>query len=292
MSKYYYLIAGLPNIALDDSKMTYSVSEFRQEIEGQLSKADRKLIDLFFLKYENGNVVSHVKYPDRDSDSRGRITYEEFNDLYKALKDEEKPPKNEHIPPYIEEFFKLYLAEEAKDVKGEKVYISWEDRLAALYYDYAMNCGNKFVADWFELNLNINNMLTAITCRKYGLDKSDYIIGHNEVAESIRTSNARDFGLGDTVDYLPEVQRIAEESDLMVREKKVDLLKWKWLDENTFFKTFDIESVFAYLLKLEMIERWVTLDKTTGEKTFREIVGAMKNGSENALEEFKRNNNK
>ena len=62
------------------------------------------------------------------------------------------------------------------------------------------------------------------------------------------------------------------------------------LDDNTFFKTFDIESVFAYLLKLEMIERWVTLDKARGEKTFRELVGAMKMGSENALEEFKRNN--
>ena len=74
------------------------------------------------------------------------------------------------------------------------------------------------------------------------------------------------------------------------REKKIDLLKWKWLDDNTFFKTFDIESVFAYLLKLEMIERWVTLDKARGEKTFRELVGAMKMGSENALEEFKRNN--
>ena len=33
-------------------------------------------------------------------------------------------------------------------------------------------------------------------------------------------------------------------------------------------------------------------DKETGEKTFREIVGAMKKGSENALEEFKRNNEK
>lgn len=78
----------------------------------------------------------------------------------------------------------------------------------------------------------------------------------------------------------------------MVREKKVDLLKWEWLEKHTFFKPFGIESVFAYLLKLEMIERWVTLDKTTGEKTFREIVGAMKKGSENALEEFKRNNKK
>lgn len=46
------------------------------------------------------------------------------------------------------------------------------------------------------------------------------------------------------------------------------------------------------MLKLEMIERWVTLDKEAGEKTFRELVKGMKKGSVSALEEFKRNNNK
>lgn len=292
MSKYYYLISGLPNIALDDSKLTYSVSDFRMEIEEMLSSKDKRLIDLFYLKYDNINLLAQAQKPDFDPDPRGRIAYDEFNALYKALKDEEVIPKNIHFPPYFAEFFKLYLTEENKDNKAEKNNISWEDRLAALYYNYAMKCGNEFVANWFELNLNINNVLTAITCRKYGFDKTAYIVGHNEIAEAIRQSNARDFGLGDFLDYLPEVQRIAEETDLIAREKKIDLLKWKWLDDNTFFKTFDIESVFAYLLKLEMIERWVTLDKVTGEKTFRKIVGAMKKGSENALEEFKRNNNK
>lgn len=286
MSKYYCLIAGLPNIALDDSKLTYSVTDFRKELEGVLSSVDKKLIDLFFLKFDNKNLINYAKWPDRDPDPRGSITYDEFNDLMKALKNEEKPPKNNRIPPYFKVFFKLYLVNEGKEE------IAWEDRLAALYYAYAMKTGNKFVADWFELNLNINNMLTAITCRKHGMDKADFIVGDNEVAEALRTSNARDFGLGDTVDYLPDLQRIAEETDLMAREKKVDVLKWQWLEEHTFFKPFDIESVFAYLLKLEMIERWVTLDKVTGEKTFREIVGAMKKGSENALEEFKRNNDK
>jgi len=289
MGKYYYLIAGLPNITLEDSKIPFTIEEFREELDGILTSEDKKLIDLFFLKFDNKNLVQQARFPDSDPDPRGSITYEEFNELFKALKEEEAPPKNDRIPSYFKEFFELYLTSEQKE---EKVVIHWEDRLAALYYAYALKSKNKFVADWFELNLNINNLLAAFTARKYDLDKSIYIVGNNEVAETLRTSNARDFGLGDSIDYLPILQRIAEETDLYLREKKIDQLKWEWLEENTFFKTFDIESVFAYMLKLEILQRWVTLDKVTGEKTFRDLVGAMKKGSDSALEEFKRNNNK
>lgn len=289
MSKYYCLIAGLPNIALDDSKLAYTVSGFREELEGILTSKDKRLIDLFFLKFDNANLIQVLRNADAEPDERGMIAVGDYRAALRALRNEEAIPKivAKRLPAYVVDFMKLYLQSEEK---GEAGGVSWSDRLAALYYAYAMRCGNQFVADWFELNLNMNNMLTAITCRKHGWDKADYIVGTNEVANALRTSNARDFGLGDTVEYLPDLQRIAEETDLMAREKKIDLLKWEWLEENTFFKTFDIESVFAYMLKLEMIERWVTLDKTTGEKTFREIVGAMKKGSENALDEFKRNN--
>ncbi len=289
MSKYYYLIAGLPNISLDDSKIPFTVSEFRDELNSVLTNEDKKLIDLFFLKFDNKNLIEQAKFPDADPDPRGSITYSEFNDMINALKEEEKPPKNDKIPGYYIEFFKMYLKAEAK---GETTEIPWEDRLASLYYEYAMKNRNTFVSEWFELNLNINNMLTALTARKYNLNREDYIVGENEVARSLRTSNARDFGLGDSVSYLNDVQRIAEEQDLLLREKKIDQLKWQWLEDQTFFKPFDIESVFAYLLKLEIMERWVSLDRVTGEKTFRTLVGTMKKGSDSTLEEFKRNNKK
>ena len=187
------------------------------------------------------------------------------------------------------EFLKSYVDSENREDAEE---VLWEDRLAGYYYHYAMKCRNKFVSGWFELNLNINNLLTVMTCRKYGLDKNQYIVGNNDVAELLRSSNARDFGLGDEYEYLATAQHLADESDLMVRERKIDALKWQWLDEKTFYVPFDITSIFAYILKLEMIERWLTLDKTAGEKSFREIVGVMKTGSRNALDEFKRNNDK
>ncbi|MCD8177687.1 MAG: DUF2764 domain-containing protein [Tannerellaceae bacterium] len=287
MGKYYYLIAGLPDIELDDSKLTYSVTDFREELKGNISDADQHLIDLFFLKFDNRNLIQHLQTPDRDPDPRGNLSYDELSDLIAIVKEEDRAPKNSLIPSYYTDFLKNYFEKE-----GIGQLVSWEDQLASLYYGYAMKSSNRFVSEWFELNLNINNILTAITCRKFGLDKANYIIGDNEVAEALRTSNSRDFGIADSVDYFPVLLRVAEENDLYARERKIDQIKWDWLEENTFFKPFDIESVFAYLLKLELIERWVKLDKEAGENTFRSLIGSMKKGSGHALEEFKRNNKK
>ncbi len=289
MGKYYCLIAGLPEISLDDHKLPFTVAEFSEELDNTLTKKDKKIVDLFFLKFDNKNLLTQLKYPEFDPDPRGHISSDEFREMITRLKEEGIPTENNRIPPYIIEFIKIYL--EAQE-KGEKPVILWEDQLAALYYDYAMKSHNTFVATWFELSLNINNMFTAISARKYELDRNKYIVGTNDVADALRTSNARDFGLGLLVDYWTEIQRITEETDLYIRERKTDLLKWEWLEENSFFKTFEVESVFVYLVKLDMLERWVTLDKEKGEKSFRELVGAMKKGSESALEEFKRNNTK
>jgi len=62
--------------------------------------------------------------------------------------------------------------------------------------------------------------MTAIACRKHGFDLRLLVIGNNEVAVTIRQSNARDFGLTGMFEHLDLVLRIAEENDLLEREKK------------------------------------------------------------------------
>ena len=44
----------------------------------------------------------------------------------------------------------------------------------------------------------------ALTARKFKLDIAPLIVGDTEVCEALRTSNARDFGLGTEVDYLEQ----------------------------------------------------------------------------------------
>lgn len=289
MSKYYCLIAGLPAISLDDTKLTYSVMEFKTELESVLSDQDKKILRWYFLKYDNTNLLSYLrKISSRKFDERAVFSEEDLKEICNLLETEDKVPENVSVPAYFVEFIRKYYIrfEEAEVMEYQLL----EDKLSSLYYNEAIECKNKFFASWFEMNLNIGNVMAALNCHRYGLDKEEYIIGKNEIAKQLRQSNARDFNIGNEFDYMSGLFQITEEPDFMMREKRLDVLRWNWLEENTFDKTFDIESVIAYLLRLEMIERWVLLDKVQGEKTFRQLVTDMKRESSESLEEFKENN--
>ncbi len=266
---YYCLIAGLPEIELEDNKLVFSVADFKEELRPQLSDGDTRLIDLFYTKFDNQNLLHYLRDKEARFDERGNITKEELEEALRLIS-EDDDPKNKYIPPYFKTF-----VEEYKDVQHISTEdAKWENRLTELYYQWAMKCGNKLISCWFEFNLNLNNILAAYTSRKYQMDME--VVGDNEVAESIKTSGQRDFGLTGTIDNLDIFQRLADEPDLFEREKKIDLLKWQWLDEHTFFKYFGIERVFAYLIKLEIIERWVSLDPVEGEKVFRSLIDTLK----------------
>jgi len=302
MSKYYYLVSGLPNISFDGSKLPFKTLEFQEELVNHISRADMRLLHILYLKVDNQNLLEQLQYSDWELNSGGIITIGEIHEFLSNMRikcEREKEGNYEspvgsrmrenHIPPYFELFTNEYFESLEKD---DPIVIPWEDRLSSLYYQFAMKCKNRFIASWFELNLNIQNIFTALTCRKFGLDRTKYIVGDTELSNMLRFSTERDFDIDDSFQYGHSVLRIAEDADLLQREWKIDQLKWEWLDEQTFVKVFDIESVLAYMLKLEILERWARLDKATGENLFRQFVGAMKRGSGHTLEEFNRNNKK
>lgn len=267
MDTYYYLVAGLPDISLDDGKLSYTVDSFKSEIYPDLSDKDKKVIDLFYLKLDNDNLLHLLKDKDYAVVKQGMYSAEELLSVIDTVKDGDIPDKK--YPSYFCNFISEYLKLNPEDLAG--------DMLAAQYYAYAMNCKNKFVSAWFEFNLNLNNIQAALSARKYKLDIASAIVGNTDVCESLRTSNARDFGLGDTLTYLENVQRIAEIDELVEREKKIDQLKWEWLETESFFNYFTIERLFVFLLQLEMIERWISLDKEKGSELFRAMIQDLKN---------------
>lgn len=257
MANYYYIIAGLPDISFDDSKAAYTVEQFRQEAYDALSAADRKVMDILNLENECRNLI-------------GSERMEELVALVKA---------DESAPMDVPQFMYSFVQEWVDDSWRQKAAFA-QDRLWSLFYEYAMASNNGFVRKWYEFNLNLNNIMTAITARKYNLDIQKVIVGTGDVANALRTSGARDWGLSQELDYFEDVARLTEEDDLSQRERKADQIRWRWLEENTFFNYFSVEKLFSYMVRLGMVERWSGLDREEGQKLFRKLIGDLKEQTE------------
>jgi hypothetical protein len=272
MSKYYYLVTGLPELTLEDNKLRYSVADFKTEFYPYLTEEDKKLVDLFFLKFDNENVLSLLKNREAAIDERGNYSADTILEIINQIQEEGKILTPNVLPPYLNQYITLFLTD---DSFAESKMLA-VDRLSAMYYDHAMKCGDAFVSSWFEFNLNVNNILVALTARKFKMDVSSLIVGDTEICKALKSSNARDFGLTSEIDYLDQVFKISEITELVEREKKLDQMRWKWMEDKTFFDYFTLERLYVFLLQTDIIERWVTLDKEKGNQMFRSIISSLK----------------
>lgn len=271
---YYCYIAGMPDIQIDNAKSIPAQEEILDELKQILSKGDMALLNLLRLKYDNDNLLKYLDNRDVELNPLGTLTTQDWTELIDLIdnSDELNPARDRRLLKYMLDFYTTIRNEQNE----EKIEFH-EDFLAALYYKYGMECKNKFVAEWFEFNLNINNILTALTCRKYGWDVKSAIVGDNIVAETIRNSvSAHDFNLKTEIDYFDTLVSISETANLLDREHRIDALKWNWLEENTFFNAFSIERVLSFWLRCELMHRWDNLSMEEGAEIFRQMINDLK----------------
>ena len=87
MSEYYCLVAGLPDIVFDGSKINYSIERFKEEIYASLTKEDAARIDLFFYAWDNENIIEILRNgADANLSRLGRYSHEELAELIAAAK--------------------------------------------------------------------------------------------------------------------------------------------------------------------------------------------------------------
>ena len=236
---YIAFIAGLPEIDWDDRKLSLTVAEFREQLKDYISGRDERLIDLFFLPNDNAQVLRLLRKQEPDG---------ALSTVYpvKLLEDETQEP-DKTIPAYLN-------------------VLSW------MYYDYMMKADNQLVKRYAEFSMNLKNLVTALNARKYGMEVAKEVIGSNEFAVALRTSNAKDFGLTLDYPYVEKVIALMDNDNLVERERGLDLIIWHFLDEAVTFDYFSLERVISYMLRLMIVERWSKMSSESGRKVFMEMV--------------------
>ena len=270
---YYYLVAGLPDLIMEDRKLAFSSVSFREMLQQDVHPQDLKLVSLFYLPFDHLNVLSRLYDEEPTFDERGNFSAEEIEEL--TDKKSFETAEGFNLPDYIVEFVEEFFNDEEKPSR-----VSAERRLTKEYYTHLQSTGNSFLNDYVRFELNMRNVLTALNGRKFDMDVTGDIIGDSDIEHALKKSRTRDFGLANDVDNLEALIQLHEIPNLLERELKMDTMRWNFLDEATFFNYFTIEKVLAFVIKVFIVERWLSLDADKGKELFEQLIKDLENSYE------------
>lgn len=264
--KYYYFIASLPDLALDDYKDPTRLTDFVAELDEMLDSEHKSYVADILAIRDNVNLLSVLTGLSYGAAPiRGRFSKE---DLHVMLADD-----GSALPVYMGEFIRAFqeFSKEGSLMNRQQA----KDSLAYFYYRHMLNHKNSFIRAYFAFDLNLRNVLIALNARKFGLKPEPFVEADGDlVTLKLKDSSFADFGLSGDLEYVGRLAEVFEHGDLVATEKYIDMLRWEKIDEiNTFFY-FDIEVILGFLLKLMMCERWIHLEPKKGYEAFERLVQA------------------
>ena len=139
-------------------------------------------------------------------------------------------------------------------------------RLDAGFYRKALSQQSPFLRGYFSYDLDVRNAKARFLNKEFGRPE--------ELDTIVLDEEERSFD-----DALP-LAEILSGHDILGRERSLDELMWKKIDELTTFDYFDLDAILGFIAKLKITDRWLKLDEKTGRELFRRI-------SEQVRESFK-----
>lgn len=263
---YYSLVAGLREYAVDSDKKGFDAGVIKDEIRSELSKADREYLKLFYNFYDIENIIN-ISGGKTRFNSLGNFSREE-------LEHEIKSPSK--LPGYIADVVMAYADPENLDYEDVDHSVPMERSLFEAFYRKCRSSKCRFIRDWYEFDSNLRNVLAAYAARHAGLPVADQLIGEGYVTDTLARSSAADFGLKGELEYIDDVvDALGDEVNMLEKERKIDLIRWEMSDTLTTFDYFDINAILAYLVKINLIHRWFTLDESYGREMFRKLMASL-----------------
>lgn len=136
----------------------------------------------------------------------------------------------------------------------------WDaESLDSAFYLKALNHRNHFIREYFAYDLNLRNLKVEY------LNKS---LGRPEDMDIVRLEGMD----GSDFEGRQEIMSVLEGADILKRERGLDDLMWKKIEEITIMDVFDIEVILGFIARLKIIDRWDKLDPDTGNELFRKLV--------------------
>lgn len=272
MGSYYYLISGLPEVKLSDSKAKYDINEIAQNILSNLSDKDIKLFNYFIYQNDNKNLVNAIAL------SKGLFS-PYFVHLEPSIFSKEEIQKYanlSNLPNYMVKFL-----EDNKNTEWENIR-HIENSLLSLYYEEMIQTGNAFIREYALFMRNLKNILAALNGKALGFsgdEISKELIGDYPLISALTKSSAADFGLGREIPYINNIIdtfNSSDKADPYNLENVECSLVNGFLDRLTSIKSFTTDNLFAYYINLTYAVSINGRNEEEGKKHLQTLVNSLK----------------
>lgn len=272
MGSYYYLISGLPEVKLSDSKAKYDINEITQNILSNLSDKDIKLFNYFIYQNDNKNLVNAIAL------SKGLFS-PYFVHLEPSIFSKEEIQKYvnlSNLPNYMVKFL-----EDNKNTEWENIR-HIENSLLSSYYEEMIQTGNAFIREYALFMRNLKNILAALNGKALGFsgdEISKELIGDYPLISALTKSSAADFGLGREIPYINSIIdtfNSSDKADPYNLENVECSLVNGFLDRLTSIKSFTTDNLFAYYINLTYAVSINGRNEEEGKKHLQTLVNSLK----------------
>lgn len=265
-NSYYALVAGFREYTLDGEMKGFDIEAILSDVFEVLSSKDKKSVELLYAYYDCENLISR---------HNGSSTYNALGRLSSEEVEEALRQPSRLIAP-LAKVVRDYVLPADED--GEEVDLSqpFAQALMSAYYNACAASGSRLLREWSAADRTIRNIVAATLARRQGIAAESVVVGNDAVAKSLSRSSAADFGLRTEIPYVEQlIAAVADEQNMVEKERKIDNIRWSVLSELSTFDYFDINAVIAYLVKVNMVARWAALDAKVGREMFDRLVSEL-----------------
>ena len=133
------------------------------------------------------------------------------------------------------------------------------EKLNAGFYRACLGSGSRFLREYFLFDLFLRNT------------KVEYLnasLGRPEGKDVLLLEELEDYEF----EQKEEIVEILSGTDIIGREKGLDMAIWDHVEEVTTMDVFDMDAILGFIARLKIIDRWDKLDPETGAELFRRLI--------------------
>lgn len=263
---YYCLVASLREYALDADTKGFDAAAIVAAIREELGRSDDRQVELLYGYCDCENLISL---------RAGRTAFNPLGNFSREeLEAELKSPRR--LPAELARVVRAWADPEGEDAETVDTAQPFEHALMEAYYALCERKGCRFLRAWAAFDRTLRNVAAAVTARALGRPVEEAVVGSDDIADQLVRSSAADFGLRGELPYVDAViAAVNEEGNIVEKERKIDLIRWREALELSVFDYFDINAILAYLVRINIVARWMRLDAARGRAMFERLTAEL-----------------